>query len=196
MLLFPSVLGARQGVTDRADALTAAGHTVTVVDPYEGQTFEDYPSGMARTKEIGEEAIRASALEVAKGVEAPFVGVGFSVGAATAQWVAAHCPETARAVVMVGGGMPMKYLEASWPAGVAGQIHVTAGDPFHQEDLEFDATVDEQVQDDVEHAGGEFAHVEYQGEGHLFSDPSFGEYQPEEARIFTRRVVELIDSVA
>ena len=30
---------------------------------YDGQTFEDYPSGMARTKEIGEEAMRAQGLE-------------------------------------------------------------------------------------------------------------------------------------
>ena len=137
VLLFPSVLGARQGVTDLADALTGAGHEVTTVDPYDGRTFDDYPSGMARAKEIGEEALQARGLEAAKGVGAPFVAVGFSVG----------------------------------------------------------ATIDEQLQGDVERAGGEFAYVEYQGEGHLFSDPSFGEYQPEEARIFTRRVVELVDTV-
>ena len=52
VLLFPSVLGVRQGVTDLADALTGAGHDVTTIDPYDGQTFEDYPSGMARTQEI------------------------------------------------------------------------------------------------------------------------------------------------
>lgn len=195
VLVFPSVLGVRRGVTDLAASLTDAGHDVTTVDPYDGQTFDDYPGGMARTKEIGEQALRAQGLEAAKGVGAPFVAIGFSVGAATAQWVAAQCPDLARAVVMVGGGIPMQYLAATWPAGVAGQVHVTAGDPFHEEDRQFDATVDEQLQDDVEHAGGEFTYVEYQGEGHLFSDPSLGEYQPEEARIFTRRVVELVDAV-
>lgn len=195
VLLFPSVLGVRRGVTDLADALTGAGHDVTTVDPYDGQTFEDYPSGMARTKEIGEEALRARGLEAAKGVGAPFVAVGFSVGAAIAQWVAAQYPDTARAVVMVGGGIPMQHLGATWPPGVAGQVHVTAGDPFHEEDRQLDATIDERLQDDVERAGGEFTYVEYQGEGHMFTDPSLGEYQPEEARILTRRVVELADSV-
>ncbi|NYF97710.1 dienelactone hydrolase family protein [Janibacter cremeus] len=195
VLLFPSILGVRQGITDLANTLTDAGHDVTTVDPYDGQTFDDYPSGMARTKEIGEETLQVRGLEVAKGVGAPFVAVGFSVGAAIAQWVAAQCPDTARAVVMVGGGIPMHHLGATWPAGVAGEVHVTAGDPFHEEDRQFDAMIDEQLQEDVERAGGEFAYVEYQGEGHLFSDPSLGEYQPEEARIFTRRVVELVDSL-
>ena len=38
VLLFPSVLGVRQGITDLAEALTAAGHSVTTVDHLEGVT--------------------------------------------------------------------------------------------------------------------------------------------------------------
>jgi dienelactone hydrolase len=192
VLLFPSVLGVRQGVTDLADALAAAGHGVTTLDPYDGETFDDYASGMAATKAVGDETLHAQALAAAQGLAAPFVAVGFSVGGATAQWVAAQCPDTVRGVVMVGGGVPMRFLEATWPPGVPGQVHVTSEDPFHEEDRQFD----DEVQDDVEHAGGEFTFVEYQGAGHLFTDPTLrAEYQPEEARIFTRRVLEFVATV-
>lgn len=131
VLLFPSVLGVRQGITDLAEALTAAGHSVTTVDHLEGVTFDDYPTAAARSQEIGFPAQMAYAREATEGV-APFVAVGFSNGAAMAQWVAAQRPADARGVVMVGGGMPMRHLEATWPTGVPGQVHVTAGDPFHE----------------------------------------------------------------
>lgn len=189
VLLFPSVLGVRKGVTDIADALTDAGHEVTVVDPFDGETFDDYPTGMARTKEVGDDALHAQAVVAAKGAGGPFVAVGFSVGGATAQWLAGQHPEQARGVIMVGGGVPMRFLETPWPPGVPGQVHVTAGDPFHEEDREFD----DEVRADVEDAGGAYAFVEYPGEGHLFNDPTFGEYQPEEARLLTRRIVEFVD---
>ena len=80
--------------------------------------------------------------------------------------------------------------------GVPGQVHVTAGDPFHEEDRELDPMVEEHLQDDVEQAGGTFAYVEYQGAGHVFNDPTLpAEYQPEEARILTRRLLELVADV-
>lgn len=191
VLLFPSVLGVRQGITDLADALTGAGHSVTTLDPFDGETFDDYPTGMAATKAVGDEALHAQGLAAARVAGDSFVAIGFSVGGATAQWVAAQCPDTARGVVMVGGGVPMRFLEATWPPGVAGQVHVTSEDPFHEEDKQFD----DEVQDDVEHAGGEFTFVEYQGRGHLFTDPSFSEYQREETLIFTRRILEFVDEV-
>lgn len=195
VLLFPSVLGVRQGITDLAEALTAAGHSVTTVDHLEGVTFDDYPTAAARSQEIGFPAQMAYAREATEGF-APFVAVGFSNGAAMAQWVAAQRPADARGVVMVGGGMPMRHLEATWPTGVPGQVHVTAGDPFHEEDRQVDPMVDEQLQDDVEQAGGAYSYVEYQGEGHLFNDPTLtSEYQPEEARILTRRIIEFVDEV-
>ncbi|MGO4132128.1 dienelactone hydrolase family protein [Janibacter sp. RAF52] len=195
VLLFPSVLGVRQGITDLAEALTTAGHSVTTVDHLEGVTFDDYPTAAARSQEIGFPAQMAYARGATEGV-APFVAVGFSNGAAMAQWVAAQRPADARGVVMVGGGMPMRHLEATWPPGVPGQVHVTAGDPFHEEDRQFDPMVDEQLQDDVEQAGGAYSYVEYQGEGHLFNDPTLtSEYQPEEARILTRRIIEFVDEV-
>lgn len=191
VLLFPSVLGVRRGVTDLADALTGAGHSVTTVDLLDGETFDDYAPASARSTEIGFPAQMAAALEQAEG-GSPFVAIGFSNGAGMAQWVASQRPDDARGVAMIGGGIPMRFLEAAWPPGVPGQVHVTAEDPFHEEDRQFD----DELQDDVEHAGGEFTFVEYQGAGHLFNDPTLpAEYQPEEARILTRRLLEFVATV-
>lgn len=192
VLLFPSVLGVRRGISDLADALTRAGHEVTTIDLLDGVTFDDYATASARQEEIGFPAQMAAALEQAKGVVGPFVAIGFSNGAGMAQWVASQRPDDARGVVMVGGGLPMRFLEAAWPPGVPGQVHVTAGDPFHEEDKPLDG----ELEDDVERAGGDYAFVEYQGAGHLFNDPTLpSEYQPEEARILTRRILELVDAV-
>lgn len=192
VLLFPSVLGVRRGISDLADALTRAGHEVTTIDLLDGVTFDDYATASARQEEIGFPAQMAAALEQAKGVVGPFVAIGFSNGAGMAQWVASQRPDDARGVVMVGGGLPMRFLEAAWPPGVPGQVHVTAGDPFHEEDKPLDG----ELEDDVERAGGDYAFVEYQGAGHLFNDPTLpSEYQPEEARILTRRVIEFVDEV-
>lgn len=192
VLLFPSVLGVRQGITDLADALTGAGHSITTVDHLAGQVFDDYEPAMARSQEIGFSAQMAYALEATAGVTSPFVAVGFSNGAGMAQWISAQRPEQARGVIMVGGGMPMRFLEATWPPGVPGQVHVTSQDPFHAEDKHLDG----ELEDDVERAGGEYTFVEYQGGGHLFNDPSLpAEYQPEEAQILTTRVLEFVSAV-
>ena len=183
------------GVTDLAEALTADGHHVITVDHLDGATFEDYPTAAARSAEIGFAAQQSHALTATEGC-APFVAIGFSNGAGLAQWVAAQRPTDARGVAMVGGGIPMRHLGATWPPGVPGQVHVTAGDPFHEEDRELDPMVDEHLQGDVEQAGGTFAYVEYQGAGHVFNDPTLpAEYQPEEARILTRRLLEFVADV-
>lgn len=188
-LLFPSVLGVRRGVTDLADALTDAGHTVTIVDHLEGTTFEHYEPAAAHSQQIGFPAQMSYALEATREVNRPFVAVGFSNGAGMAQWIAAQRPEHARGVIMIGGGLPMQVLEATWPSGVPGQVHVTSADPFHEEDKEFD----DEVRGDIEGAGGQYAFVEYPGNGHLFNDPTLpDEYQPDEARLLTRRIVEFV----
>jgi dienelactone hydrolase len=47
VVLFPSVLGVRQGVLDAAERLRADGHGVHLIDLYDGRTFEDYEPAMS-----------------------------------------------------------------------------------------------------------------------------------------------------
>src|SRR5699024_579778 len=53
ILLFPSVLGVRRGITDLAEMLTGVGHSVTTVDILDGETFDDYETAGARSQEVG-----------------------------------------------------------------------------------------------------------------------------------------------
>jgi len=44
--LFHSVLGVRPGVLDAAEMLRSHGHTVHVVDQYDGRVFDDYDTAL------------------------------------------------------------------------------------------------------------------------------------------------------
>ena len=189
VLLFHSALGLRAGETELAGALRSAGHEVTLVDQFDGRTFDTYDAAMAHSDELGMPAMMASALEAAKGVSGPFVTAGFSNGAGMAQWVAANHPDQVRGVVMAGGALDMKWLEKDWPTGVPGQIHHSESDPFVDEGSD-DAVVGQAVA-----AGATVELFVYPGDGHLFSDPTFSEYDEESATIFRQRVVEFVGSV-
>ncbi len=190
VLLFHSALGVRAGVTDLAEALRGAGHEVTVVDQYDGQVFDGYEPAMAHVEATGMPALMGSALEGAKGVSGPFVAVGFSNGAGMAQWVAANRADEARGVVMIGGGIPMRYLEVEWPAGLGGQIHATVDDPWREPEA------DAMIVAEAETAGGRVEVFDYPGSGHLFNDPTMpDEHQPDEARLLTERVVAFVGEV-
>ena len=63
--LFHSVLGVREGVTDAAARLRAAGHEVLVVDQYDGRVFDDYGPAGAYVEEVGFPALMAAAAQTA-----------------------------------------------------------------------------------------------------------------------------------
>ena len=187
ILLFHSALGVRAGIVALEDALTQAGHDVTVVDQYEGRTYDSYDEAMAHVDRVGMAALMHGALGHATDVPGRFVAVGFSNGAGMAQYVAAKRPQDARGVVMIGGGVPMRHLDLPWPKGVPGQIHVTEGDPWSQEQER-----DEVVADGAQ-AGAEVEVYVYPGDGHLFNDEQMpDEYQPDEAELLHERVVEFV----
>lgn len=189
VIIFHSALGVRAGETDLAEALRAVGHDVTVVDQLDGRSFDTYDDAMAVVEEIGMPGLMASALAGAERVEGPFVAVGWSNGAGMAQWVAANRPGDARGVVMAGGAVSMEWMDRDWPAGVPGQIHHTEGDPF------VDDGSDDAVIGQAEKAGADVELFVYPGGGHLFSDPTFDEYDEEAAHLFTERVVDFVGRV-
>ena len=163
--LFHSVLGVREGVRVAADRLRAAGHTVHVVDQYDGRVFDSYEEAAAFAEGIGYPALMASALAAVEGLPDDLVVMGFSNGGGMSTYVACNRP-VSRAV-LCSGALPLDMIgQEHWPQGVPAQLHYALDDPFLRP-----GSV-ESVLRSVGEAGaiGEF--VQYPGAGHLFTDPS------------------------
>ncbi|HEY8059486.1 MAG TPA: dienelactone hydrolase family protein [Acidimicrobiales bacterium] len=191
ILLFPSVLGVRAGVTDTADRLRAAGHRVEVVDVLDGQTFDSYEPALAHADATDGNAREALALERSKVVNGPFHAVGFSSGAALAMYVATQRPQDVRGVVVVGGAMPVKYLgdgTAPWPSGVPVQEHM--GD---HDDFDDGPEVRAEFVADVEQAGATPELFRYPDSGHLFNEPGLpAEHNPAAAEELYARLLAFV----
>lgn len=79
----------------------------------------------------------------------------------------------------------------TWPATVPAQVHFMRGDPF-REQAEIDG-----MAADVRAAGARFELFEYDGAGHLFTDPSLpAEYDRAAAETLWGRVLALLDGLA
>ena len=188
--LFHSVLGVREGVTDAAARLRAAGHEVLVVDQYDGQVFDDYGTAGAHVEEVGFPALMARAADAVGGLPDGFVAAGFSNGAGMAEHVATQ--RRVSGVLLVSGALPMAVLGApSWPAGLPAQLHRATGDPFRSEEW------DRAFADDVAASGGELEVLEYPVEGHLFTDPGLpAEYDAEATERLWREALAFVARVA
>ena len=163
--LFHSVLGVRPGIRDAADRLRAAGHTVRVVDQYDGQVFDDYERAGAHVERVGFPALMAAALEGVADLPDGFVAAGFSNGAGMAEFVATQ--RRCRGVVLFSGALPTAVLGAgAWPTGVPVQLHVAEGDPMRHPEW------DDAFLADVRAAGAPVEVFRYPVTGHLFTDPS------------------------
>lgn len=181
--LFHSVLGVRPGVHDAAERLRAAGHEVLVVDQYDGRVFDDYEEAGAFSEEIGYPELMGRAVAAVEGEPDGFVAAGFSNGGGMAEYVA-----TARqvgGVVMLSGALPLAMLGVeTWPQGVPAQIHYALDDPLRNQ--EWIDAVAEQVR-----AVATLEVFDYEGSGHLFTDPSLPEeYDAAAATLLWERVLD------
>lgn len=187
--LFHSVLGVRPGVFAAADALRSHGHTVHVVDQYDGQVFDDYEPASAFMGTLGFPALMERALAGTADMPDGFVTMGFSNGAGMAEYVAGTRPGVA-GVIMSGGSIDPAAIGITWPQGLDGQVHTTVDDPWRQQD-QIAATVAA-----AKDAGGRVEVYDYPGSGHLFADPSKAdEYQAADAEMMWARVFDFLDRV-
>lgn len=188
ILLFPSVLGVRAGVTDTAARLRAAGHRVEVVDVLDGTTYETYEPALARAQADGD-AREARALELSRGVDGPFVAVGFSSGGGLASYVATHRPAEVRGVAVMGSAMPLQYVGGGeWPSGVPVQEHIGERDDFDD-----GPEVRAEFAADVERAGVTPQFFTYPDAGHLFNEPGLPEeHNPAAAEEFYARLLAFV----
>lgn len=167
IVVFHSVLGPRAGVSDAAERLRAAGHTVHTPDLYRGGArFDQYEPAMAYQVGIGyRELLRRAADDVAP-LPPSLVYLGFSAGGAPAEWLAASRPG-ALACILLHAALPPRAMGLdTWPSSVPVQLHFMREDPFREQ-----AEI-EGLEAAVRAASAPFEMFEYEGAGHLFTDPS------------------------
>ena len=188
VVLYPSVLGVRQGVLDAAARMRDDGHQVLVVDLYEGRVFEDYAPAMAfGEQELGHLLLMQRALDAVTGIPDGFVAAGFSLGCAMAAYVATQ--RAVGGVLMIAGAIPVSAFEAGyrWPTGVPAQTHSMLDDPWREQEMLDQAVVE------IAAADAAIQVFDYPGSGHLFTDPSLPtEYDASATALLWSRVLPFI----
>jgi dienelactone hydrolase len=183
VVIFPSVLGVRQGERDAADRLRSAGHEVLVPDLYGGVVFDEYDPAMAWSETIGNEELFERGLAAVAALPDGFVVAGFSQGSTIATVVALQ--RRVSGLLQLSGLNLVEWFgdDVTWPAGLDTQSHQKVDDPFRD-------GVEEQALRDVEAAGATLELFDYPGAGHLFTDPTLpGEYDAEATELLWSRVL-------
>ncbi len=186
VLLFHHAQGQTKGFLAFADELREAGHKVHAPDLYDGRTFEDLDEGVAHAKQVGFDEIIRRGVAVAAELPADIVYAGFSLGVLPAQSLA-QTRADARGAIFFHGCIPPSEFGGSWPKGVPLQIHMMESDPWVEEDR----PVAEALVEEVE--GAEL--FLYPGSGHLFADPSVGDYDEQAAGLLEERTLAFLRRV-
>ncbi|HSA81399.1 MAG TPA: dienelactone hydrolase family protein [Geminicoccaceae bacterium] len=169
-----------------ADDLRAAGHIVHAPDLYDGRTFDDLREGVAYAEQVGFAEIIRRGSEAAKALPADIVYAGFSLGVLPAQALAQTRPGARGALFFHSCVSPAEFGTA-WPEAVPLQIHMMDADEWTKEDRPAAEALVEQTPT-----------VElflYRGSGHLFADPSSGDYNEEAALLLKERALVFLHRV-
>ena len=185
ILLFHHALGLTTGVTDFADRLRGAGHTVHTPDLYEGRTFQTLEDGVGHARETGFGTILERGVDAAEDLPSGLVYAGVSLGAMPAQKLAQTRPGT-QGALLLEACVPPSEFGSSWPGGVPVQIHGMDADPSFADEGDLDA-----ARALVEEAD-EAELFLYPGDSHLFTDSSLPSYDAEAAELLTMRVLEFL----
>jgi dienelactone hydrolase len=186
VLLFHHAQGQTPGFVTFADDLCAAGHTVHAPDLYDGRTFRDLREGVAYAEQVGFAEIIRRGSDAAKDLPADIVYAGFSLGVLPAQGLAQTRPG-ARGALLFHGSVPPAEFGTSWPDAVPLQIHTMDADEW----TEADRAVAEALVEKIPTA----ELFLYPGSGHLFADPSLGDYDEEAAVLLKERTLAFLHRV-
>lgn len=184
VVLFHSALGKTQHVEDWAKAIETAGHTVTVPDLFDGETFEDLADGVARRDEIGIPELSQRAFSAVAELPKDIVYAGFSMGAASAQALAFMRPGARGAILMHACLHPQMLGIDAWPAKLVVDVHWATGDPW----------VESSAIDALEEIAptGSLRRHEYTGDAHLFGFEGYPEYVEAHATRMRASVLETL----
>lgn len=176
IVLFHSAQGLRPAIRDWAARLRRLGHTVDTPDLFDGRTFEQLEDGVRYRDALGIPELARRASTAVEALTEPAVFMGFSMGAASAQFLASSHPQARAAVLMHGALPPAALGKEHWPAGVPAQVHTAEQDPW----VDFQA-VEALARDGVEV-------FKYPGAAHLFADPQSGDYEAGAASTMFERI--------
>jgi dienelactone hydrolase len=186
ILLFHHAQGQTPGFLTFADELRAAGHTVHAPDLYGGRTFRDLKEGVAYAEQVGFPEIIRRGSDAAKDLAADVVYAGFSLGVLPAQALAQTRPG-ARGALFFHACVPPSEFGTSWPEAVPLQIHMMDADEWAEEDKAVAEALVEKTP-----AAELFL---YPGSGHLFADPSSGDYDEDAAALLKTRTLAFLNRV-
>ncbi len=189
VVVFHHIQGVTPGITRFAEALTVAGHHVTVPDFFEGKTFGSIEAGQSYLGEIGGiPSILERARLAADSLNPDVVFAGFSLGVAPAQMLA-QTRSGARGALLYHACLPVSEFGETWPAGVPVQIHGAEDDPYfaHEGDLAAARALVE--------ATPEAELFLYSGSAHLFADDSLASHNQESANLLMERTLEFLARV-
>lgn len=189
VIVYHHALGLTDGIRGFADELRAAGHTVHTPDLFDGQVFATIEEGVTHAEDvIGFTRFVERGKAAAETLPAEVVYIGFSAGVLPAQLLTQTRPG-ARGAVLCYSTIPVSEF-GEWPAGVPVQIHGMDRDPYFAGEGDVDA-----ARELVENADQAELFL-YEGDGHLFADPTHGSYDPEAAVLLTKRVLDFLASVS
>ncbi|MCW6652227.1 dienelactone hydrolase family protein [Aerococcaceae bacterium NML210727] len=194
VIIYHSVLGIRGSEKNLADLIRKEGFDVVIPDFYEGKVFNDYDLAMRHLGTFGEEGLEQKAFamfEENKKIngDRPVIFIGFSNGCNIAEWMSLKNAETV-GTILFHGGLPTKIFGfEEWPSKLPVQIYYSKKDPWRLEDQEFL----QEYLDQLKKSRTKVDFYDYEGEGHLFTDPELPkEYNEEASRDAYKHIKEFL----
>jgi dienelactone hydrolase len=184
VVVFHHALGLTTGLEGFAERLGGAGHLVHLPDLYEGATFLELDEGVSFANGIGPGELLARAASSCAALREDLVYVGFSLGALAAQALAQR-RRGALGAILCHGGEALTEFSPTWPTGVALQLHSSREDPW----------IDRATLEGLAGAVQDSELFWYEGDAHLFADPTGPDYRAQPAAELEARILALLDRV-
>ena len=189
IVLLHSALGLRPAVLDWANYLRAAGHRVHTPDVFDGETFANVEDGIRKRDAVGIPELMRRTWAALADLPAGLVFVGWSLGAAAAEVLAATRPG-ARAAILLHAVVPLAALGTPhWPAGVPIQIHYAKNDPWVPE-----ASL-QAFQSAVASAKTRVDVFSYDGVPHMFDDAGLPGHAPDATALVRERIASFLEQL-
>jgi dienelactone hydrolase len=187
-ILYHSALGLRPSVLADAERLRASGHPTSTPDLYDGESFDDLPSGLAKRDAIGVPELIRRSLEAAAREPAASAFAGYSLGGTLAALGACHSEQASR-LVLISEAVSATDLEvAPWPARLDVQVHYAEGDRW------IDVAALDDLERAVEDSGARLESFTYASDAHFFFDNSQPGYDAGATEVMWSRVLTFLSA--